>query len=212
MITDTSLLTPPQPDFSTAIQTFERLARMVNAITPDHSTMTITGVLYEINTTASLDPVQATWLRNRLFVRRDNELADLPDHDYVGPLNPQALLVGDTPGLAAPSYGAFTPWPNGCGMHLLNALVDVQVNVGRIGFVNSAATNLDDLYTVLGRSPRVVALGRTAARRLDKFEGMYLHGYAHHPQYEKRFRHHERHAYGLQLREGITAWTTKDYR
>lgn len=157
-----------------------------------------------------LVPAQLAWLNLWLATRSPETrtvITRVRRHDYVGPYRPDGVLVGDTPGTAAPSYGAFTPWPNGCGEHLMNALRDAGVATHRIGLVNSLNVCLLALWTSLG-APRMVALGRNAHRRLTE-TGIPVAGFVYHPQYELRFRHvpWKRRDYGLRIKEYLTPFS-----
>lgn len=125
--------------------------------------------------------------------------------DYVGPVYPRVVLVGDTPGKKMPSYGAFTPWHDGCGEYLMNALLDAGLSLETIGLVNSLDTNLDRMFIEL-ESPRMIALGQMALSRLNAYD-LPVSGFLYHPQYEKRFRHKHRATYGAQIKELATPFT-----
>lgn len=158
-------------------------------------------------TNDSLSDAQRAWL-DLLLARHQHStccrLAQAGKNDYVGHARPSALLVGDTPGTAAPSYGAFTPWPNGCGEHLMNCLIAAHVNIQRLGVVNSKGVDLTGLWVCLG-GPRVIALGRIAHNRLNA-ANIPVAGFAYHPQFEKRFRRHwtKQLAYGESIKESMT--------
>lgn len=151
-----------------------------------------------------LRPEQREWL-TALATARDDEYLRTTFPDYVGPRWPLTVLVGDTPGTKAPAYGAFTPWPNGCGEHLIKALLDTGQTLRNVGLVNSKGTNLDRLYMELG-GPRLIALGQMALSRLNAFD-LPISGYVYHPQYEKRFRHRKHVTYGQQILEAATPFS-----
>jgi len=151
-----------------------------------------------------LRPEQREWLRALAETRGDEYLLEtFPD--YVGPRFPLAVLVGDTPGTRAPAYGAFTPWPNGCGEHLMRALLDTNQTLKNVGLVNSKNTNLDRLYVELG-GPRLIALGQMALSRLNVYD-LPVSGYVYHPQYEKRFRNRKHREYGTAILEATTPFS-----
>ncbi len=130
--------------------------------------------------------------------------------DYVGALRPSVLLVGDEPAnVEVPPYGAFTPWSGNSAEYLFNALYDVELlipmRVPRIGWVNSSqfgwVTPLKELHLVLGEPP-IIALGNEAELQLRRSGlGSATVGKVYHPQYWRRFRHHERVEYGKSIAE-----------
>jgi hypothetical protein len=125
---------------------------------------------------------------------------------YVGPPRPSLLLVGDRRGTPSHdvrefgSWPAFSPVPGTSGSYLLTTLVMDELTVPThgltlrdVGVVN--ACDVDDvgnLWRTLGR-PDAVGLGVNARRELRSAHVQ--HRSATHPQYQRRFRHHDRRAY-----------------
>jgi hypothetical protein len=133
-------------------------------------------------------------------------------NDYVGPSRPLAIIIGDEPGTKLPSYGAFTPWLGGCGLHLLTAIEIAGLRLlnenssrrGGIGIVNSRAADLGNLWINL-EWPRIITAGKQAYHRVDNM-GLPVNGHVNHPQYEKRFNFSNVQAYGEQIREYTTSF------
>jgi thymidylate kinase len=150
---------------------------------------------------------------------------------YVGPTNPDVLILGDVrgPRNQNPNAPAFVPYGGTSGTYLLEALIgavgdgtsnddpdDVETSFAtlrdlrHVGIAN--ACDRDDvmaLWCTLGE-PRVVALGRHAAQQLArlKLPATVLP----HPQYVRRFWHHRLGEYGRQIlgmqpAEPIETWT-----
>lgn len=123
---------------------------------------------------------------------------------YVGPLRPWLLLVGDRPNEFAKNRprghrSAFVPYPESSGHYLLDAAI-LPLPRGRqeIGLVNSydnvlgESIDLQVLWGMLGY-PEVCALGSTANDRLTSQN--VPHRSTYHPQYWRRFHHHETYSY-----------------
>jgi thymidylate kinase len=126
------------------------------------------------------------------------ELWPLHRGGYVGPRRPELLLVGDRRNggdLPAP----FPPYSEaGCSTYLWEALAQFPP----VGLVNAnESSQVGTLYAALKR-PRVVALGRLASVALQSL-GV-PHGTVPHPQWWKRFRHHDQSEYGAAIRRAAT--------
>lgn len=126
---------------------------------------------------------------------------------YVGSHRPELLLFGDVRAngpqakhlTLAGDVPAFVPFRATSGHYLLSALGD---DVTRFGIGLANACDVDDPYDVwktLGY-PRVVALGRNASRRLVR--GGIRHREVEHPQYRRRFHHHDGAAYANEIVNG----------
>jgi len=139
--------------------------------------------------------------------RRDRDARPLnPYVTYVGPPRPSLLLAGDRRGTPSHdvrefgSWPAFSPVPGTSGAYLLTTLVMNELTVAQhgvtlrdVGVVN--ACDVDDvgaLWKVLDR-PDVVGLGINAQRALRRVH--VPNRKVAHPQYQRRFRHHDRRAY-----------------
>lgn len=143
------------------------------------------------------------------LLKHDEDVRTLNDFvTYVGTTTPDLLLYGDVrgPGSDRSTAPAFGPYPNTSGNYLLNALEETRLESpalsshrdwNRIGIAN--ACDVDDPLTLWNRlgQPRAVALGVNAHRRLD--ERGIPHLEAPHPQYWRRFHHHEQLGYGRYL-------------
>lgn len=138
---------------------------------------------------------------------------------YVGPPRPTLLLVGDrrgTPRHDIAEFGdwpAFVPGPGTSGAYLLSSLLFDELTVpthglrlADVGLAN--ACDVDDvaaLWRALGH-PTVVGLGRNAQRALAHAE--VPHRAVEHPQYRRRFHHHDLETYQrllLGLPQEVTA-------
>ncbi len=124
---------------------------------------------------------------------------------YVGSPYPRTLYVGDQRACRAKSWRcghidracawwpSFGPFPGTSGEFLMRALIP-----GTCGLVN--VNDVDDIGPLFGSYDRpnyVVALGRAAQRALEKM-GV-KHTAVPHPQYVRRFHHHELATYRLLL-------------
>lgn len=116
---------------------------------------------------------------------------------YVGDVAPRTILLGDVrrtgsePGDLRP---AFMPYPATSGHYLLRAFAaDARFPGARVGLAN--ACDVDDVRALVARlAPReVVALGANAARAVAgaRLGGWAAERRAPHPQYWRRFRHHD---------------------
>lgn len=113
---------------------------------------------------------------------------------YVGGPRPGLLLLGDvrkTGSHPTDRRPAFMPYPATSGHYLMGALdVDPADVLGGVGVVN--ACDVDDpraAWELLDR-PITVTLGRAAQRVAS-----WADRHAPHPQWQRRFRYHERAAY-----------------
>lgn len=129
---------------------------------------------------------------------------------YVGPPNPQLLLLGDVrheyrecdcdPLVAARAVvdpaPAFVPYPGTSGHFLLRAVSSAGYR--HVGLLN--ANDVDDAFAgwkLLGRPRQVVALGRQAQRTASRWRHRDLAlGAAPHPQFVRRFAHGSCDEYG----------------
>lgn len=135
-------------------------------------------------------------LRNKLVSR----LVKHPT--YVGPPLPRALFVGDVPNgwnQGDRPVLAFVPEAGNSAAYLLSAMR--LGNVRDVGLVNSADADLGPLWVDLG-TPHVLALGKRAAVRLKQASVPYA--LTNHPQWQRRFKHHELDAYTQVLIKNAT--------
>jgi hypothetical protein len=121
---------------------------------------------------------------------------------YVGAIEPTLLMFGDRRGVNGDprDYGrwpAFTPFADTCGHYLMSVLTRQPLRVpvhgtllSTVAFANANdVDNPQHIWEDAGR-PRVVALG-TEARKTLRRKDVPISHYAPHPQYWRRFRHHE---------------------
>jgi hypothetical protein len=116
---------------------------------------------------------------------------------YVGPpIAPRLLLVGERPNVKAKTVhheAPFVPYSNTAARYLIDNVILRLPQPSTVGLVNAynhagEATNLRELWRRLG-SPSVVSLGVTADRACRKLDVPHL--CVPHPQYWRRFHHHE---------------------
>lgn len=131
---------------------------------------------------------------------------------YVGPRNPNVLIIGDQRGQTDPRYPtAFAPLPNTSGLYLLKSLPSAVLSSASIGFVNAnEGDNVAELWEDLGR-PHAVALGHMAISGTLR-AGLTEFGRVPHPQYIRRFHHDRASDYGrlimdvAESKEDKTKW------
>lgn len=117
---------------------------------------------------------------------------------YVGPPTPALLLVGDVPN-APGTYPAMLPRTYNSAHYLLDVLLaeGCRPEVHPYGLANANdGADVAALYRALGQ-PHVVGLGARAHATLDARS--VPHAHLPHPQWQRRFRHHERAAYAHSL-------------
>lgn len=143
---------------------------------------------------------------------------------YVGPPDPTVLLLGDVRGvdgrLAFGPGPAFVPYPATSGHYLLSHLPTLAFGDGEqedgdtwsVGLANACdSDHIPGLVKTLCE-PRVVALGRKAARRLHLLGLADDAGAVPHPQFVRRFHHHDGHRYAAAIRhaaisgEDMSSW------
>lgn len=131
--------------------------------------------------------------------QRAAHLAAFPE--YIGSIRPDALLIGDKRnGPPSRTLLPFMPVNSNSGEYLISALPEELWR--RVGIINSGdiyGARLLELYEALGR-PRIIALGRFAEREV-RSSGLYVNNYTAlpHPQYVRRFHHHDHAEYGLAI-------------
>lgn len=119
---------------------------------------------------------------------------------YIGSPHPHVLLVGDKRNDKTITGLPFMPVNSNSGDYLLSCLPDpFWKNVGIINGDDINGKPLVMLWNCLGR-PRIVALGRMAEKYLLA-SGFDSSSYAvvPHPQYVRRFHHHDRAGYGAAI-------------
>lgn len=124
---------------------------------------------------------------------------------YVGPPEPDVLLLGDVRGGSSESHGlqpAFVPRSTSSGQYLLTALAEhLPEWKHRLGIANACdVDSVIDLRSALGK-PAVVALGLSADLQLKRWD--IPHTTVFHPQYWRRFKHHQVQEYADTLRTAM---------
>lgn len=115
---------------------------------------------------------------------------------YVGPNAPSVLLLGDVRGGSTDRHGAlpaFMPYKRSSGFFLLDTLAcftNRELSRASIGIAN--ANDVDDPQELWERlaCPDAVALGHAAYKTTSEFTEL-----AWHPQYARRFHHHDQQGY-----------------
>lgn len=144
---------------------------------------------YAVSSIVELASVQQTYASDR-----DGYLT------YAGPMWPKLLLLGDVRATGSAPHDmrpAFMPYGATSGAYLLDTLGDA-VRRREVGVAN--ACDVDDaeaLWKSLN-GPRTITLGRNAQRAAP-----FADGHAPHPQYWRRFHHHDRDGYRRLLLEGM---------
>lgn len=135
---------------------------------------------------------------------------------YIGPLTPDALLLGDARNIGE-KHGEMTRLPflpidGNSGEFLLNALPDLFWR--GVGIVNASETpDIEALWNVIGR-PRIVALGNNAEACLIQ-QDFSPHGEfvtLPHPQWTRRFAHDRQREYGKAIREAAQTGKVAEWR
>lgn len=125
---------------------------------------------------------------------------------YVGSPRPQLLLVGDRRGVPSTNVADFGSWPafapraGTSGDYLLTTLTaeplrvaEHGLTIGDVGVANACdVDDVQELWKTLNQPP-VVGLGINARRALRNAQVPYRA--ATHPQYQRRFLHHQRDDY-----------------
>jgi hypothetical protein len=137
----------------------------------------------------------------RIAKERERAVKKISKHiGYIGSPTPQVLLVGDKRNDKTVTDLPFMPVNSNSGDYLLSCLPDpFWKNVGIINGDDINGKPLQLLWQALG-NPRIVALGRMAEKFL-KASGFTELDYSvvPHPQYVRRFHHHDREAYGAAI-------------
>lgn len=132
--------------------------------------------------------------------------------NYLGPLKPSVLILGDRQGPRVNSIQAqvrttplpwpFVPYGGTSGHWLFQSMLDAGVNLYEIGITNANECTdheLNALWTFLG-TPPVVTLGNNAKKAT---KAAYIPSEAHlpHPQYARRFQYHQRVQYAQPIKD-----------
>ena len=137
----------------------------------------------------------------RIAQDREQAVKKISKHiGYIGSPTPQVLLVGDKRNDKTVTSLPFMPVNSNSGDYLLSCLPDpFWKSVGVINGDDINGKPLQQLWTSLG-SPKIVALGRMAEKHL-KLSGFEESTYSvvAHPQYVRRFHHHDRLEYGMAI-------------
>ena len=126
---------------------------------------------------------------------RVKEISQFPE--YIGSPRPSVLLVGDKRNRQDVTIMPFYPIDGNSGEYLLSCLPDpFWKNVGIVNGTETCGNRLAMLWNALGQ-PRVVALGRMAEKslRVTRIPTSHINVVPH-PQYVRRFHHHDRMEYG----------------
>lgn len=134
--------------------------------------------------------------------------------EYIGSPSAKYLIVGDQRNIVE-KYGVetnlpFMPVDGNSGEFLLKALPDMFWKQVGIVNVNDMNGSFLDLWVTLGM-PRIVALGRNAARGIEK-SGIDNDKFVTlpHPQWVRRFHHKDREEYGIAIQRNLTQKKAED--
>lgn len=134
---------------------------------------------------------------------------------YVGPVRPNVVLVGDQRNIRAGSFEyptAFVPQTATSGLFLMDALPKHWLKHGLVGFINANEGHPIDIFSspidldvaIKTPKPQWVVLGREAEKTLRNSSELPYFGVVPHPQYIRRFHHHARDQYGMQIQRVMT--------
>jgi thymidylate kinase len=134
---------------------------------------------------------------------------------YVGPVRPNVVLVGDKRNIRKGTFEyptAFVPQPATSGLFLMDALPKHWLRHGLVGFINANEGHPVDIFSSpidldvkhSAPKPNWVVLGREAEKTLRNTGELPYFGVVPHPQYIRRFHHHARDQYGMQIQRVFT--------
>jgi hypothetical protein len=131
-------------------------------------------------------------------------------NEYIGKPRPELLLVGDQRNGKTYTILPFMPINSNSGEYLMTALTEETWR--EVGIVNSedvAGERLMNLWTSLD-CPPIAALGRSAERRIvESGIPRSAVNVIPHPQYVRRFHHHDKAEYGKAIERIMTGTITK---
>lgn len=166
------------------------------------NTMSLADILMPDEDSINDVPYLANFVvkKAQAIAREALALSEFPE--YIGPVKPEVLLVGDTRNIKK-DYGhetilPFMPVDGNSGDFLLTALDNDMWKT--TGLVNINDTNMQTrftrLWTVLG-TPKIICLGRLAEKGIRK-TGISENDYCvvPHPQHVRRFYYSKRDDYG----------------
>jgi hypothetical protein len=173
----------------------EVAARLAGKITPDQQNI------------SALDKVALEMINKaEEFAKESAPLAAYKE--YIGPIKPRALLVGDQRNVTK-KYGEetilpFMPVNSNSGHFLLNNLrPEGWKTYGLVNANERYGSKLLGLWETLDR-PKIIALGRMAEKGLLR-SGIEQSDITvlPHPQYVKRFHHHDGKKYGQAIEDAV---------
>lgn len=127
---------------------------------------------------------------------------------YVGPTHPAVVLLGDQRNVRAGHFEyptAFVPEPATSGHFLMNGLPKHWLEHGLFGFMNANEGHDVRIFDETFVQPRWVVLGREAEKALRDSAEIDDFGVVPHPQYIRRFHHHARDRYGVEIQRVATS-------
>lgn len=181
-------------DLATIIELYSKAAAATCAV---HTVSPSPESLDEVSSLAS--SVIATAQEARKTAVR---LINFPE--YIGKPEPKVLLVGDQRNGKTHTILPFMPINSNSGEYLMTALTEeTWRNAGVVNSEDVCGERLRTLWRMLGLPP-IVALGRLAEKRITE-SGIPQSAIdvVPHPQYVKRFHHHDKQEYGMAI-ERIT--------
>jgi thymidylate kinase len=121
---------------------------------------------------------------------------------YVGPSHPAVVLLGDQRNVRTDHFEyptAFVPESATSGHFLMNALPKNWLEYGLFGFMNANEGHPVSIFDETYVEPKWVVLGREAEKALRNSSEIESFGVVPHPQYIRRFHHHARDRYGMEI-------------
>lgn len=138
---------------------------------------------------------------------------------YVGPARPAVVLVGDQRNVRVGGFEyptAFVPEAATSGRFILDALPKQWLRYGMFGMLNANEGYPVDIFkepmdldTQAVVRPVFVVLGREAEKTVRNTAQLDRFGIVPHPQYIRRFHHHARDRYGLEIQRAATSGEDK---
>lgn len=131
---------------------------------------------------------------------------------YVGPSRPSVVLIGDRRNVRKNSFEyptAFVPESATSGRFILEALPKQWTRYGMFGMLNANEGHRVDIFGGEDVPVRFVVLGREAEKTVRDNGELDLFGIVPHPQYVRRFHHHARDRYGMEIQRVATSGEDK---
>jgi thymidylate kinase len=163
----------------------------------------------DVGTPEQLDLI----ISRAIIAELDTPMLDL-NPTYVGPTSPSVVLVGDRRNVREDGFPyptAFVPEPATSGRFLIEALPMTWRRYGSVGFINANEGHPIDIFSGSVVRPNFVVLGREAEKTIRGGGELAEHGFGvvPHPQYIRRFHHHARDGYGMEIQRAALSGEDK---